>query len=557
MPLDKETAIAHITYGWEELNNRVAEYPPWVLIGGTAVTIYTYIKLRKLLNRNDRPLHSRFLGYLISWARMLPAVEKQIQKELAGISTDIVHSIHKYDKERKFITSIPPKGLTDEEIMALANEYLSMGTFDVKGGRVSGAVYTDCSDKHIDLLAQIFKKYAFSNPLHPDVFPGVRKMEAEIIRMVAKLYHGDEHVCGTLSSGGTESIMLACLAYRNRAVARGVSDPVIVVPVTAHAAFDKAAHLMGIRIVHVAVDKNNRVDLKALKRAISSDTCVIVGSAPNFPSGTIDDIVSISNLGLKYKVPVHVDACLGGFLIPFMEEAGFPLPLFDFRLPGVTSISCDTHKYGYSPKGSSVVLYKSPEYLHDQYFTVTEWTGGIYATPTFAGSRSGLAIALTWATLVQFGHEQYVNRARAIIETAKKLANEVQNTPGLVLAGASDVSVVSFRSNEYNIYAVADKLHEAGWNLNSLQNPDAVHFCMTYNQANDETLSAFVTDLRAACAEVASQPNKGGSSKTAAIYGTASTIPDRSLVDDVTYVFLDACYATPAKDADATIEESH
>uniref|UniRef100_A0AC35FZQ8 Sphingosine-1-phosphate lyase n=1 Tax=Panagrolaimus sp. PS1159 TaxID=55785 RepID=A0AC35FZQ8_9BILA len=547
MPFDKATAIAHTQYFIDEINDRLSRFSPIVLVGGTAISLYAYFKIRTILRRSDRPIHQRLMGYFVSLARYIPSVENKIQKQFEGIRGEIIESIHKYDQDRIFIRELLNTQLSPEDIIQKASEYESMGTFDVNGGRVSGTVYTDRDQKHIDFLSEIFKKYAYSNPLHPDVFPGVRKMEAEIVRMAANLFHGPPEACGTVSSGGTESIMLACFAYRNRAYAKGITEPVMVIPVTAHAAFDKAAFMMNIRVKHIPVDSNNRVNLKAMRSAISSDTCMIVGSAPNFPTGTIDDIVQIANLGLRYKVPVHVDACLGGFLIPFMEEAGFPLSLFDFRLPGVTSISCDTHKYGYAPKGTSVILYRSPEYLHDQYFAVTDWTGGIYATPTLAGSRSGLAIALTWGTMMYFGRNVYVSRTRAIIDSARELAKQIATIPGLEIYGTPEVSVVAFRSKEFNIYAVADKMNHAGWNLNTLQHPDSIHFCMTFNQAKSEVISAFIADLRKACEEVNEMPNKGGASKTAAIYGTAALIPDRSLVSSMTHVFLDACYSMPEK----------
>jgi len=547
MPWDVETAKTHFIYLWDEINGRLSKVNPLVLIGTTAVTLYSYQKIRRILRRNDRPIHQRFLGYILSCARSLPFVEKKIQAEFKGIREEIIESIHKYDKERVFIKQLPQNGFSAEEVVEKAKEYGNMGSFDVDGGRVSGAVYTDREADFIDMLAEVFKLYAYSNPLHPDVFPGVRKMEAEVVRMVADMYHGPPESCGAMSTGGTESIMLACLAYRNRAQSMGIAEPNMVIPVTAHAAFDKAGFAFNIRIKHVPVDENNRVIIKAMKKAIDSETCMLVGSAPNFPTGTVDDIVSIGTLGLKYKIPVHVDACLGGFLIPFMEEAGFELPLFDFRVPGVTSISCDTHKYGYAPKGTSVVLYRSPEYIHHQYFSVTDWTGGIYATPSLPGSRSGLAIAETWATMVHFGRSTYVQRAKAIISKARELREKIKAIPGLSVHGSSDVSVVAFKSSEFNIYAVADKLNHLGWNLNTLQHPDSIHFCMTFNQTHDDLVPQFITDLQKACDEVRAMPQKGGDSKTAAIYGTAAIIPDRNLVSSMTHVFLDACYDTPSK----------
>ena len=185
---------------------------------------------------------------------------------------------------------------------------------------------------------------------------------------------------------------------------KGIENPVIVAPVTAHAAFQKAADLLDMGIRHVGVDpKTQKVDLGAMRRAISASTCMLVGSAPQFPHGSVDDIRGIAGLGVKYGIPVHVDACLGGFLIAFMEEAGFPLEPFDFRVKGVTSISADTHKYGYAPKGSSVVLYSRPEFRRQQWFSVGDWPGGIYATSTIGGSRAGGIIAACWASLMYYG----------------------------------------------------------------------------------------------------------------------------------------------------------
>ena len=311
MPFDRATAVAHTQYFLDEVNERLSRFSPIVLVSGTAVSIYAYYKIRGILRRSDRPVHQRFMGYCVSLARSLPWVEEKIKKEFDGIRGDIIESIHKYDKDRIFIRELLNTQFSPEDIIQKAAEYDSMGTFDVNGGRVSGTVYTDRDQKHIDFLSEIFKKYAYSNPLHPDVFPGVRKMEAEVVRMAASLFHGSSESCGTVSScsthyssitkfqvssGGTESIMLACFAYRNRAYAKGITEPVMVIPVTAHAAFDKAAFMMNIRVIHVPVDADNRVNIKAMRSAISSDTCMLVGSAPNFPTGTIDDISQIATV---------------------------------------------------------------------------------------------------------------------------------------------------------------------------------------------------------------------------------------------------------------------
>lgn len=532
-----------------DINSALSRVKPiWLVtisVGGTVV----YLKVRRILKRSEKPLHKRFIAYAFSWICCLPWARRKIEKELAQTKASLEHSIHSCDDKRLFLKEIPNESSSCSKIVAMAEEYQAMNKqFDFLRGRVSGAVYTNLSEDHLDVLTEVFKRYAFSNPLHPDVFPGCRKMEAEVIRMVANLFHGPPESCGTMTSGGTESIILTCLASRNRAVANGVDDPVIVVPVTAHAGFDKAASLLGIRIRHVPVDPvTSAVDINLLKKSVTRDTCLLVGSAPNFPFGTVDNIPEIAKIGESRNIPVHVDCCLGGFLVAFAEEADIKIPLFDFRLPGVTSISCDTHKYGYAPKGTSTILYRSSEYLHYQYFSVTEWPGGIYATPTLAGSRAGLNIALTWATLLHFGREEYVKRARKITAATKQLADAIAKVPGLEVVGRTDVSVVAFRSSEFNIYAVGDKLNKLGWNLNTLQMPDSIHFCLTYNQASNDVITAFLNDLKFVTEEVAKLEDKGKDSHTAAIYGMATQIPDKSLIDEVAYLYLDSCYAMPSK----------
>ncbi|KAI6220956.1 Pyridoxal-dependent decarboxylase domain protein [Aphelenchoides fujianensis] len=543
---------AHVTknFGLDVVsatNRRLGRHQPLVLVLGTVASTYLLLRFHWFWKKSERSLWQRFKAFAFQQFRRIPAVRRKIEQELHATSEGILKSIHGCDKERSFVKWIPEQGMSSAEILERAARYEQMNEkFDVARGRVSGTVYTDMREELLQVLTDVFKRYAYSNPLHPDVFPGARKMEAEVIRMITNLYHGGPEACGTMSSGGTESILLACFAHRNRALAKGIENPVIVAPITAHAAFEKAANLLGIRIRHVKVDKDGRVNLTAMRRAITSDVCMLVGSAPCFSTGTFDEIPEISKLGIRYNIPVHVDACLGGFIIPFVvEEAGIGIPHFDFRLPGVCSISCDTHKYGYSPKGSSTVLYRSHEYLHHQYFSITEWPGGIYATPTIAGSRAGLNIALTWATLLHFGHAAYKERALKIVECTRYLTAEIRKIPGLQIVGTPDVSVVAFRSNEFNIYAVADLLNKRGWNLNSLQKPDAIHFCLTYNQASKDLIDQFLTDLVIVCEEVRHLPERGGNTETAAIYGMAGTLPDRSLIDEVAHAYLDACYAPP------------
>jgi sphinganine-1-phosphate aldolase len=269
-------------------------------------------------------------------------------------------------------------------------------------GKTSGSVY-NCDKQLNQVILNSMAKYAWANPLHPQTFPGVRKMEAEIVVMVVDMFHGTEiGACGTMTSGGTESILMAIRAHREWAKdQKGITSPHMILPVTAHPAFDKAADYFGIRVTHIAYDPvTYQVDIRKLKQAICRNTILIVGSCPSFPHGCQDDILTLSGIAIKNNIGLHVDCCLGGFIAPFMEAAGYPIPPFDFRVPGVTSISADPHKYGYSPKGSSVVLYRTPELRQYQYFCCTDWPGGVYASPSIAGSRPGNIIVGCWAAMV-------------------------------------------------------------------------------------------------------------------------------------------------------------
>jgi sphinganine-1-phosphate aldolase len=345
---------------------------------------------------------------------------------------------------------------------------------------------------------------------------------------------------------------MAVKAYRDHARStRGITEPELVVPLTAHAAFDKACNYFGIKLVHVPVDPMTfRAVPAAMARAVTRNTIALVSSAPSYPQGVVDPVPEIAAIALSRGLPLHVDCCLGSFLIAFAEKAGYAQPCaFDFSVPGVTSISVDTHKYGFAPKGSSVVLYSNPIFRRSQYFTAPEWTGGIYASPSIAGSRPGALIAAAWATLLKVGAKGYENAARKILASAKKIAAGVAaaGAGAIELYGAPSLSVVAFgpcRSGgpQINIFNVGDAMASRGWNLNTLQNPPCVHLCVTY--ANAPEADKFLVDLAAAVHEVRTAPPGKFKDGSGALYGMAASIPDKSLVSQVSIFFLDALYKT-------------
>ncbi|XP_035215783.1 sphingosine-1-phosphate lyase-like [Stegodyphus dumicola] len=279
-----------------------------------------------------------------------------------------------------------------------------------------------------------------------------------------------------------------------------------------------------------------------MKSAVDQNTCMIVGSAPAFPHGSIDPIEEIAKLGLKKKIPVHVDACLGGFLLPFMERAGFIVPPFDFSLRGVTSISVDTHKYAFAPKGSSIILYRDKIYRHYQFSVQPNWPGGIYGTPNLSGSRSGGVIATCWASLLYHGEDNYIKSTQKIISVTKYIENGLKKINHIFVYGCPEVSVIAVGSKSFDIYHLSSALTERGWNLNILQFPAGFHICITMQHTYEGIADKFLTDVEQCTAEIMKNPSLP-TSGTAAIYGMAQQIPDRSLVSELVWTYLDACYS--------------
>jgi sphinganine-1-phosphate aldolase len=358
------------------------------------------------------------------------------------------------------------------------------------------------------------------------------------------MFNGGPSACGAMTSGGTESILMAMLAYRNRGRARGIVEPEIIAADTAHAAFDKAAHYFGIKLIKVAVDeKSFKMDMKACRAALTDNTVALVGSAPTFPHGIIDPIQELSDLAQEHKLGLHVDCCLGSFLIPMLDKIGYKTAPFDFRLPGVSSISADSHKYGYAPKGSSIVMFNSADLRSYQYFVAPEWPGGVYCSPTMPGSRPGGLIAATWAAMVNLGEEGYLDCARGIMKAAKTIEAGLRKTEGIQVLGQPDMSIIAFGADtdsavgrKLNVYMISDAMKKRDWNLNALQKPASIHICCTY--LHKDLAEKFIADVRDSIKEVLENPDmyKKGA---AAIYGMTETIPDTSLTEDIAKGYLD------------------
>ena len=501
-----------------------------------------------------------------------PGVRSQVQKQVSEAITNLEAKLVPQGPGVSRYLTLPKEGWTEQQVRAELEKLGGMEHTRWEDGLVSGAVYHG-GNELIKLQSEAFERFSVANPIHPDVFPGVRKMEAEIVAMVLAMYNAPAGGAGVTTSGGTESILMACLSARQKARAeRGVTEPEMyvqqgfvrasadwcrIIPDTAHAAFRKAGAYFGIKVHLVACPApTHSVHIPSVSRLINSNTILLVGSAPNFPHGIFDDITSLSRLALRKKgsLPLHVDCCLGSFLVPFLTRAGFPTVPFDFTLKGVTSISCDTHKYGFAPKGNSVLLYRSSALRTYQYFVSPDWSGGVYASPGIAGSRPGSLIATCWASLMSQGESGYIDSCHKIVNAAKKIEATLRQHPSLrddlTVMGKPLVSTIAFTSKSLNVYDLADAMSGKGWHLNALQRPPAIHVTVTLPIV--AAVDRLVGDLIAAVEEekekervrvVEGKGAKGeAKGQAASLYGVAGSLPNPCVVNSLAEGFLDTLY---------------
>lgn len=393
---------------------------------------------------------------------------------------------------------LPKTGTPREEVVARIRDK-KRADADWKGGRTWSLIYPAGEDVDA-MLRDANELYLFENALNPFRFPSLRQMEVDVVSMTGGLLHAPEGFGGAMSSGGTESIILGVLSARERARAeRGIARPEMLAPFSAHPAFAKAAKVLGIELHQIPLDEQYRARVDEAERLLTENTVLVVGSAPNYPFGTVDPIPELAALAADRGISFHTDACLGGFLLPFWEKLGEPVPPFDFRVPGVTTLSADVHKYGYCTKGASVILHRREEHLKKhQLFFWDRWPGGIYASFAMAGARPAAPIAAAWGVMHYLGEEGYLRLAKRIRATTRKLREGIAAIPGLHVWGEPVMGVFSFGSDSLDIFAVGDVMDERGWHLDRQTGPDALHLMVS--PEHDRIADAFLEDLRAAAA---------------------------------------------------------
>ncbi|RKF54797.1 Sphingosine-1-phosphate lyase [Erysiphe neolycopersici] len=493
--------------------------------------------------------------YIFGLYLRAPGVRSQVKIEVDNAISKLQAKLIPSGPGTERHLTLPKDGWSEETVHKELENLASMNHTRWEDGLVSGTVYHGGKSLN-KLQVEAISKFTVANPIHPDVFPGVRKMEAEIVAMILAMFNAPVGAAGTNTSGGTESILMACFSARQKAyMERNITEPEMIVPETGHTAFRKAGIYFGIKVHLVACPAPSyQVSIPSVSRLINRNTILLVGSAPNFPHGIIDDISALSKLAIKRKIPLHVDCCLGSFLVPFLEKAGFETEPFDFRLKGVTSISCDSHKYGFAPKGNSTILYRTSALRTYQYFISPDWSGGVYASPSMAGSRPGALIAGCWASMMNLGDSGYTESCSRIVGITKKIISALEKSPvlssDLKIIGKPLVSVVAFTSESLNIYDISDSMSGKGWHLNNLQSPPALHVAVTLPMCN--VWEKLIEDLESVVEEenekerVRKLEGKMAKVKTvgdsAALYGIAANMPNKSIVVELATGFLNTLY---------------
>jgi len=434
--------------------------------------------------------------------------------------------LYPYADRFPVVRNFPQHGRPRTEILAEIEAMSEVEDSPYHEGKISGSIYSG-DEAHYAFLNDVFGHYSHANVLQRDMYPSATRFEGEIIAMTLDMMHGDAIAggtgCGVLTSGGTESLMNPLLVYREWGRERGITNPNLVMPVTAHPGLLKGAHYFGIDVRLAEVTDQFVADMDSVRSLVDENTVALAGSAGTYPHGLVDPIDQLSDLALERGINLHVDGCLGGFILAWGQDLGYDVPTFDFRHPGVTSISADTHKYGFGLKGSSVLLYRTPELRRLQYFIVPEWPGGLYTSPGMSGSRSGGIIASAWASMVSLGREGYLAIAADIFRTAAELKDAVLSFPELRVLGDPFFNVAFTTTDEsgLDIFLVNDFLARRRWRLNGVQKPNAVHFCITRPNTQPGVIDKFRVDLGEAIEYAAA--NKGTAARSGAFYAGGMT----------------------------------
>lgn len=398
--------------------------------------------------------------------------------------------------------ALPSAGMARDDIF---DQLEAMKAHDVRWR--DGRAFTLAYNAGPDVLAvaeEAYRRFSTENALNTDAFPSLRRIQAEVVDVVSGWLDAGPDAAGFMTSGGTESLLLAVKAARERGRSeRGITRPNAVLPASAHAAFEKGCAYFGVESRRVPVGADWRADVDAMAAVIDENTVLIVGSAPQYPQGVVDPIPDIAALATAHDINCHVDACMGGVTLTYLARLGHDIPPWNFSVPGVTSISVDLHKYGYTAKGAGVIVHRTKRLRAYQTYVTDNWLGGVYGSSGVLGTKSGGAIGAAWAVMHFLGDEGYLRLTAAARRACEQLAEAIDATPELQLRAQPDATLLSFGASDgagLDVFAVADALWRRGWYVDRQGPPPSLH--CTVNAVHEHLVDAFVTDLRACITEV-------------------------------------------------------
>lgn len=385
-----------------------------------------------------------------------------------------------------------------------------------RDGRCFTLAYS-ISPEVLALAEEAYRRYSGENALNTSAFPSLRRMQQDVVDIVAGWVHGDDATAGFMTSGGTESLVLVVKAAKARAIREGRNGPKMnmVLPASAHAALEKGANYFDVESRRVPVSSDWRADVEAMRAAVDENTILVVGSAPQYPQGVIDPITAIAKLALENDINCHVDACMGGVTLPFLEHLGEEIEPWDFRCDGVTSISVDLHKYGYTSKGAGVLLHRNKTLRSDQTFMTDNWLGGMYGSSGILGTKSGGPIASAWAVMHHLGTNGYAEATQLARDSALTIARHIEAHPDLCLRAFPDSTLLSFGTtdtNRHDVFALADGLISRGWYMDKQTPPDSIH--LTVNASHAPMVASFLADLDDVVAHLGDGRGSAGSYAT-------------------------------------------
>ena len=384
-------------------------------------------------------------------------------------------------------------------------------------GRAFSLAYNAGPDA-LAVAEEAYRRFSGENALNTNAFPSLKRMQSDVLAMSGIWLGATPQSAGFMTSGGTESILMAVKSARDRLRAeRGISHPNMVMPTSAHAAFAKAGEYFGVEARRVAVLADWRADVAAMRDLVDQNTVLIVGSAPQYPQGVVDDIVGIAKIAIDAEINCHVDACMGGVTLAYLERLGEKIAPWNLQVPGVSSISVDLHKFGYTSKGASVIMYASKYLRSFQGFVTDDWLGGVYGSSGVLGTKSGGSIASAWAVMHFFGEDGYLRLTRQAREATLQLADAIRASGELILRAEPESTLLCFGARDpiaLNVFAVADELAKRGWYVDRQTPPDSLH--CTVNAIHHDKIEWFARDLLESVAIAVAQQ----SSATVGAYGT-------------------------------------